>query len=587
MGDMQEYLRQSVPAFIGRLLNPNCVDSGGAVLGVSQNAQCAQGRLEFQPVTDMHIGIVSSSLGGRGSNLCDPAATNPANMSLNAHNDDQGHLINRAGSDEHSVTDAVPSNFLAWLPAVTQNQGAPQPPVPAITDPATLVGDLQAMISGVGEHGCGFEAQLESWYRFLVQPDPYGQIVVSTTTTKATLNGVDGALLQQRHDFLRPDSALAIILLTEENDSTVDPLSIGAQGYLFEDAPWPASPTAGGSPRGTLACTTQDPNNPTTTGPNDPNCSSCAYATVVNMPNYATICPSDPPSTANGYWDPSDDNVNVRMFHMKQRFGLDPQFPVQRYVDGLSSSTVADGAHEHDATGVYAPVKNCTNPIFAAALPTDQTGELCNLPVGPRRPDQVFFAIIAGVPHQLLQTNPSNADSPQKASLSSADWTAILGNDPLRYDFGGADFHMLESESPRAASACPPTATDSCDPVNGREWTTNKGDLQWACVFPSAVARDCTMASFAGSCQCSAGAGTAQTQLCQKDSQGNYTPTQINDAAYPGIRELAVAQPLGAQAVVSSICPIHTTESAAGDPLYAYRPALSALADRLATTLAK
>jgi hypothetical protein len=36
---------------------------------------------------------------------------------------------------------------------------------------------------------------------------------------------------------------------------------------------------------------------------------------------------------------------------------------------------------------------------------------------------------------------------------------------------------MLESETPRAGSACPPTAADNCDPINGREWTTNKGDL--------------------------------------------------------------------------------------------------------------
>ena len=37
----------------------------------------------------------------------------------------------------------------------------------------------------------------------------------------------------------------------------------------------------------------------------------------------------------------------------------------------------------------------------------------------------------------------------------------------------------------------------------------------------------------------------------------------------------------------SARCPIHTTEATPGDPLYAYRPALSSLVDRLATALVK
>jgi hypothetical protein len=191
------------------------------------------------------------------------------------------------------------------------------------------------------------------------------------------------------------------------------------------------------------------------------------------------------------------------------------------------------------------------------------------------------------VPHQLLQSNPSDPNSPQKATLSAADWTAILGANPLQYDFTGADFHMLESETPRAESACPPTAADNCDPINGREWTTNKGDLQYACIFPLVAPLDCSQPANLGACACATGALNAGTQLCQKDASGTYTETQINAGAYPTIRALALAQGLGQQAVVSSLCPIHATEVTPGDPLYAYRPAFTALIDRVSTTLIK
>jgi hypothetical protein len=274
---------------------------------------------------------------------------------------------------------------------------------------------------------------------------------------------------------------------------------------------------------------------------------------------------------------------------MKQRFGLDAQFPVSRYETGLGSLMVPDSAHEHDAQGNYAPSPNCVNPLFATGLPTSaaSAAALCALTPGPRQPSQVFFAVIGGVPHQLLQSNPSDPDSPQKATLSAADWTAILGADPLTYDFTGADFHMLESEGPRTQSACPPTAADDCDPVNGRERTTDKNDLQFACTFPLTAPVDCSQPAALGACECATGALNAATQLCQKDSGGAYTQTQIGAGAYPTIRALALAQGLGGQAVVSSICPIHATETTPGDPLYAYRPAFTALVDRVSTTLTK
>jgi hypothetical protein len=575
MNGVGPYLQASVQAMFDRLLNPNCLDASGAVVGVSSAGACTNGTLEFQPIADIHIGIVTTSLGGRGGDQCSDATTNPANPSLNAHADDHGELINRTGANEAPLADASPSNFLAWFPNVPGNAGKPAPPVPAIGVESQLVGDFQELLADTGVHGCGFTAPLEAWYRFLVQPDPYESFAMNGT--QATYSGVDATILQQRHDFLRPDSAVAIVLVAIENDRSADPLSVSGQGWAFSNSNFPGSPN-GAAPEGTVECQTN---------PEDPNCTSCAFDT--SDPNFATECPADPPNGTDGYLDPEDDQLNVRFFHMKQRFGLDPQFPISRYVTGLTSAKVPDSADEHDAMGDYTPTLNCVNPLFATDLPTSATpaSGLCALTPGSRQPSQVFFAVIGGVPHQLLQSDPSNPDSPQKGTLSAADWTAILGANPLQYDFTGADFHMLESETPRAGSACPPTAADNCDPINGREWTTNKGDLQFACIFPLATPLDCTDPANTGACECATGALETGTQLCQKDAGGTYTQTQINAGAYPTIRALALAQGLGQQAVVSSLCPIHATEVTPGDPLYAYRPAFTALIDQVSTTLIK
>src|SRR5262249_51523453 len=155
-------LRQAIPDLVTRLVAPYCIDAAdpSRVLGPSTNGACAQGRLEFAPVQDLHIAAVSTSLGGRGSDVCD--GTDAVGAGATRHDDDGAHLLTRAGSPEHALEDAS-DGVLAFGPG-------------NITDPNVLRSDVQDLIAGVGEYGCGLEAQLESWYRFLVQPDPYARI---------------------------------------------------------------------------------------------------------------------------------------------------------------------------------------------------------------------------------------------------------------------------------------------------------------------------------------------------------------------------------------------------------------------------
>jgi hypothetical protein len=553
MSDKQALLKEAVPDLLDRLVNPRCVDANdpNKVVGTSSGGTCAAGVLEFPAVHDLHVGIVTSSLGGRGSDAC-PPEQNPANPSLDAHNDDNGHLVMRGGADEHAIPDGQPSNFLAWFPPGGTNQNGARPSVTPIQDPKRFASDFQDLVAGIHEFGCGFEAQLESWYRFLIQPDPYGAIVVENG--RARLDGSDDVILQQRHDFLRPDSLVAIVLVTDENDSVVDPMSLSKQGWAYENREFPGSP-GGGSPRATYACSVD---------PNDPGCTSCKLVTGSDPAR-------DRSCAINGGWYTTDeDPTNERFFHMKQRFGVDPQFPVQRYVDALTSGAVPNRGGEYDGD-TYVAKKNCVNPLFAMNLPQSSHDETCKLDRGPRSLDLVYFAIIGGVPNQLLHFDPQ---SPANSRLDDADWLKILGRDPLHYDFTGADPHMLESTAPRPG--LPGIgASNTADPIHGREWDTKGADLQYACTFPLASPRDCGSAAVTvtAGCDCA----TKPSPLCDESNP----QIQVRGKAYPPVRELVVARGLGDQAIVASLCPIHAVATSADDPLYGYRPAMKTIIDRL------
>ncbi|MBV9949460.1 MAG: hypothetical protein JOZ69_21640 [Myxococcales bacterium] len=610
MGDKQALLAQAVPDMITRLVTPNCIDNTGTIQGQADAmGVCANGKPEFPPVHDMHIGIISSSLGGRGGDECPPVFPNPANPSLDSHNDDQAHLIHRGGDDEHNVAKASQNNFLAWFPPGA-NQGKTPPANPETTPgargmPGTLIGDFTDMIAGVHEHGCGFEAQNEAWYRFLVQPDPFDKIVKNGR--RASLQGLDQVVLAQRAAFLRPDSLLAVIVVTDENEEVANPLAVGGQAWLYENSVWPGQSGAGGlgAPEGTIECQTN---------PNDANCTSCAFSSVQNSSSFMTRCPNDnntvgmeSPGTG-GFLTRSDDGINVRFFHQKQRFGVYAGYPLSRYIRGLTQPTVPDRSHEVDGNGNYVgdqpQFANCVNPIFANDLSgtvgvSDPTSsKLCGLTPGPRTPDLVYYAAIVGVPHQLLQSQPgdpncpmgTNAqDCPQKDVFSEADWKLMTGADAENYDFTGADFHMLESIGPRAQSACPPGSNDDCDAINGREYDTQKSNLQFSCIFPLTTPKDCTSMAFTQACDCLAPSVSQNSALCQKNG-ATYGTTQIKGKAYPSVREVELAhamagQASGVQGIVSSLCPIHTSAQGPSDPLFGYRPAVNAIVNRLKNAL--
>ena len=229
--------------------------------------------------------------------------------------------------------------------------------------------------------------------------------------------------------------------------------------------------------------------------------------------------PDDPPGGTGGYLDPSDDALNVRPFHMKQRFGLDAQFPIARYIAGLTSYAVPDSA---TSTTPMATTHRWPPATTRSSRRTCRRGERATFPPRPRAAPAE-----TGVLHRHRRRPPpapaariDQSRQPAEDDARCIRLTTVFGNDPLHYDFTGADFHMLESEQPRPGSKCPPTAADDCDPIDGREFDTNKSDLEFACIYPLATQLDCTSPgpgdAYKGACQCATGGLDDNTQLCQK-----------------------------------------------------------------------
>ncbi len=651
MGDKQDLLAAAVPVLINRLLNPNCVSTNtaqtckvaGDCSSLGAGAQCdSQGnagnglcflpgdgsncstlpntKAEFTAVHDMHVGIVSSALGGGGSpDICVESSGDPT------HQNDKAHLLNRTvGTPEGTVNNAKPvdgngGNFLAWLPLSDKNNAGKQASDVNVTiygdapsQPATqLVTDFKSLVAGVQQHGCGLEAQLESWYRFLVQPDPWDSITqTSDNPPKNQLDGVDATLLKMRKDFLRPDSLVAIVQLTDEEDSWSDPLWLQGYGWTNRTQSFPGGPGQGAGPRGTSECDAPvDINNVATTGPNNPDCTSCAFpgsakpvskALIGSDPNCNACAGGQTTCPQKGWYTPAStstpiaaaDGVNVRYSQqlMRPKYGFDSQFAIQRYVDGLRLPTVPDRDHEGDHSGpnnYSASVqRNCTNPLFAEQLPdgsdTSQ-GALCNLKLGARTPDLVFYAIIGGVSNSLITDTNGNL----KLDLTPDDWTKIVGKDPDHYVFDGIDSHMLESTAPRNGLQAPGTSYNlGTDLDNGREWNTLTSsaaiDLQYACTFTLPTPKDCTLPANTNACDCTGTASSAADgpPLCSTSTR----TSQIKGKAYPTIRELRVAKGLGTQAVVASLC-AKVVSGSTSDPSYGYNGAMQAIVNRLKNAL--
>jgi hypothetical protein len=431
MAAKQAHLTDAIYYLIRRLTMPECVDATGKQLGTFSDelGVCEEGTPEFPPVDDIHIGVISSSLGDHGSgDFCSPES-----------NDDARPLDDRAmllGSVRSGIVADQPYGFLTWDPGGGTT-------TPGVTDPATLAEAIADHVRSAGERGCGYEASLESWYRFLIDPEPVS--AMANDGNVSVRGAVNAELLAQRAAFLRPDSRVAIVMLTDENDCSILDEE-GTQGWLV--------PYKGGvpvnqwrMPRATPACATD---------PNSPDCGPCL---------------ASGPGCEEPLLSIQEDAMNLRCYQQKQRFGVDLLYPTSRYVEALTSPTV-----DPRATGNRVP-----NPLFAS---------------GQRDPSGVVLMGILGVPWQDLATDDALAGGSlaYRNSLelvADGRWEMILGEgltpptDPL----------MIESIDPRPpgkphpilgeAGAIVPNESAKNSPICEYEAPDSYGLQQYTMAYPS------------------------------------------------------------------------------------------------------
>lgn len=567
MSDKQAILRLAVPDLVERLVNPVCVDSEGNQYDPAPPGEpCPSGQSrEFNPIDDIHVGVISSSLGDVGANTTCPARGSSEQA-------DMGHLL--GSLPRGAGAGANRAGFLEWRGGVT--------------NAAQFSEDFARMVESVGEDGCGFEASLESWYRFLVDPVPYAELVrvacpgstsgrsdcVQPARDSAGNALLDQTILDQRAAFLRPDSLVAVIMLSDENDCSVQ---MGGGSWLVLDRDQRMY-------RASSACA-EDPN------------ARCCYTCGASQPPAG--CEPDPicemEDRAEGIsprrMPPNLDHPNLRCFDQKRRFGIDLLYPTQRYVNALTQYELCVGAPDLAVEGC--PSQNrVDNPLFASG----------------RNRSLVFLGGIVGVPWQAISSdvdaNGQPLEDPERQLRfksfeqlnTDRTWDAIVGSrgTPYRAAAEGqpeitsvprtppANPYMIESELPR-----PPIMPGN--EINGGEYDTTQdaaegtpGDLQYACIFPLPESKVCTDELKANNESCDCFEGQFDKPLCRAPGTQSVGTTQHWAKAYPGARQLEVLRDFGSNSIVASICARNVDiTTRATRPDFGYRPAIAAIVDRL------
>lgn len=446
MSDKQELLGLAVPRLVDRLVNPLCVDTsienpiplGQIDQPDDPSAPCpvvtvdgveVQTTREFEPVKDIHVGIISSSLGDLNADTCG-----------REHPNDQGHLLDRTkpaqdGDPEGTAPTFEDKGFLLWDPG---GKYGPETGIQVFRD------TLADMVVGVNQDGCGYEQPLEAIVRFLVDPAPYltlEQVDTGGSGAKPKKKvGLDKTLLDQRADFLRPDSLVAVILLSDENDCSVQ-----AEGFGY------IALSQSGFDAGSAKCAEDE---------TDKCCYSCS-----------ATAPPEGCEVDEGCKDREVEysTSDLRCWEQKRRFGVDSLYPVARYANAFKLKKI--------------------DPNRADLVPRNEEDGVDNPLLAGRPPNLVYFAGIVGVPWQAI-ARQNEAGQPDltlgyktPAELESGNLFAALAGDPDKY-VKPTDPFMVESVTPRTRmSTLLGAAPSEENGINDRDVETGELLLQATCRF--------------------------------------------------------------------------------------------------------
>ncbi len=323
MADRRPTMAHAAAEMVRRLIQPTCVDDLGVPVEpqvrIDDDGRCPDGaRPERESVRDLHVGVITTSLGAAGH----PCAADGDGIVETG--DGRALLVRRTASG-----DAVPTwrdrGFLAWDPEqiqacdVVTGDGR----CPGLSSADELIGRVEDIVGGVGVAGCGQASALEAAWRFLGDPEP-----ALGVDEDGVPFGVDAELLEQRYAFLHPGaSGLIVAILSDEDDTSLRNDGIGA---YFADA---ASPM----PRARAECALD---------PESPCCASCIEPTPDGCSgDGACAAPgcNDVASCPGNYYpagSPEAGDAAHRCVDGKRRFGVDPCYPVERYVNAMTMARI-------------------------------------------------------------------------------------------------------------------------------------------------------------------------------------------------------------------------------------------------------
>ncbi|AKF04469.1 hypothetical protein [Sandaracinus amylolyticus] len=185
LGEEQASLSEALPRFVQALSTGDRDDDGAR---------------DFDPVTSLHVAIVTTDMGVGGHDVptCDGGL-------FGAEAGDDGVMITRGRT---AITGCLPS-----YPAVFEHHAG--------GDASSFAFDVSCVLNATG--GCGFEQPLEAALKALSPAAPQPGMIDGYTPPlfhRGTRGHGDG----RNAGFLRENSVLAVLVVTDEEDcSTTDP----------------------------------------------------------------------------------------------------------------------------------------------------------------------------------------------------------------------------------------------------------------------------------------------------------------------------------------------------------------------------
>jgi hypothetical protein len=179
--------------------------------GLASGDRDGDGVADFTPPESVHLAVVTTDMGSAGFDV--PTCRDGT---FGARFGDDGVLISRARSSMAGCATSYPS-FLEF------GAGA---------STSAVVADL-ACVATVGTAGCGFEQQLEAMLK-AVSPSSPQAWTAPDYVPPTFFGGTSGHGSDENAGFLRDDSALAIVILTDDDDASVrdpDLLDVDSSRY--------------------------------------------------------------------------------------------------------------------------------------------------------------------------------------------------------------------------------------------------------------------------------------------------------------------------------------------------------------------